>query len=81
MFPHRLGLPFKRALRNLMADHLQKIIQDGGNQHVSTFLVVLPQVPKIFRVLLNKMGGALCFFNKGYGVGGCIAFMGHKDNY
>ncbi|GFR89721.1 RNA exonuclease 1-like protein, partial [Elysia marginata] len=27
VFPHRLGLPFKRALRNLMLEHLQKIIQ------------------------------------------------------
>ncbi|XP_042311773.1 RNA exonuclease 1 homolog isoform X2 [Sceloporus undulatus] len=32
VFPHRLGLPHKRALRNLMADYLQRIIQDdvGG---------------------------------------------------
>ena len=30
VFPHRLGHPFKRALRNLMADHLKKIIQNGG---------------------------------------------------
>jgi len=35
VFPHRLGLPFKRALRNLMADHLQKIIQDGEGGHDS----------------------------------------------
>ena len=30
VFPHRLGLPYKRALRNLMADHLKRIIQDSG---------------------------------------------------
>lgn len=30
VFPHRLGLPYKRALRNLMAEHLKKIIQDSG---------------------------------------------------
>ena len=30
VFPHRLGPPYKRALRNLMAEHLQKIIQDSG---------------------------------------------------
>lgn len=30
VFPHRLGLPYKRALRNLMADHLKRIIQDNG---------------------------------------------------
>lgn len=35
VFPHRLGLPFKRALRNLMAEHLQKIIQDGEAGHDS----------------------------------------------
>ena len=30
VFPHRLGLPFKRALKNLMAEYLKKIIQDDG---------------------------------------------------
>ena len=30
VFPHRLGPPYKRALRNLMADYLKKIIQDSG---------------------------------------------------
>lgn len=30
VFPHRLGLPYKRALRTLMAEYLQKIIQDDG---------------------------------------------------
>ncbi len=30
VFPHRLGLPYKRALRNLMADYLKRIIQDSG---------------------------------------------------
>lgn len=30
VFPHRLGLPYKRALKNLMADHLKRIIQDNG---------------------------------------------------
>lgn len=32
VFPHRLGLPYKRALRNLMADHLKRIIQDNGER-------------------------------------------------
>lgn len=31
VFPHKLGLPYKRALRNLMSEHLQKIIQEDGN--------------------------------------------------
>lgn len=30
LFPHRLGLPYKRSLRNLMADYLRQIIQDNG---------------------------------------------------
>ena len=32
LFPHRLGLPYKRSLRNLMADYLRQIIQDNGEQ-------------------------------------------------
>lgn len=36
VFPHRLGLPFKRALRNLMADHLKRIIQDNVGGHDSS---------------------------------------------
>eukprot|EP00111_Clytia_hemisphaerica_P006222 TCONS_00018022-protein len=35
VFPHRLGLPFKRALKTLMAELLQKIIQDGEGGHDS----------------------------------------------
>ncbi|XP_014672441.1 PREDICTED: RNA exonuclease 1 homolog [Priapulus caudatus] len=35
VFPHRLGPPFKRALRNLMAEHLKKIIQDSVDGHDS----------------------------------------------
>lgn len=30
MFPHRLGLPHKRSLKSLVADYLQRIIQDDG---------------------------------------------------
>ncbi|KAK4816559.1 hypothetical protein QYF61_017949 [Mycteria americana] len=30
VFPHRLGLPHKRALRNLMADYLRRIRQDDA---------------------------------------------------
>ncbi|CDQ71411.1 unnamed protein product [Oncorhynchus mykiss] len=36
VFPHRLGLPYKRALRNLMADHLKRIIQDSVEGHDSS---------------------------------------------
>ena len=28
VFPHRLGLPYKRALRTITAEFLHKIIQD-----------------------------------------------------
>ena len=30
VFPHRLGPPYKRALRNLMAENLGIIIQNSG---------------------------------------------------
>jgi len=30
VFPHRLGCPYKRALKNLAADLLQRIIQNDG---------------------------------------------------
>ncbi|KAH1169181.1 RNA exonuclease 1 homolog isoform X2 [Mauremys mutica] len=36
VFPHRLGLPHKRALRNLMADYLRRIIQDDVGGHDSS---------------------------------------------
>ncbi|KAM9330671.1 RNA exonuclease 1 homolog [Gastrophryne carolinensis] len=36
VFPHRLGLPHKRALRNLIADYLRRIIQDNVGGHDST---------------------------------------------
>lgn len=32
VFPHKAGPPYKRALRNLMSEYLQKIIQEDGNQ-------------------------------------------------
>nr|XP_023699548.1 RNA exonuclease 1 homolog isoform X2 [Paramormyrops kingsleyae] len=36
VFPHRLGLPYKRALRSLMADYLKRIIQDNVEGHDSS---------------------------------------------
>ena len=30
VFPHKMGPPYKRSLRNLMSEHLQKIIQEDG---------------------------------------------------
>lgn len=39
VFPHRLGLPYKRALKNLIADHLKRIIQDNGKKIACTHLL------------------------------------------
>ncbi|KAL8203063.1 UNVERIFIED_CONTAM: hypothetical protein K2H54_038105 [Gekko kuhli] len=39
VFPHRLGFPHKRALRNLIADYLRRIIQD--DVHVSLTLPMM----------------------------------------
>lgn len=35
VFPHKMGPPYKRALRNLMSEHLQKIIQEDVDGHDS----------------------------------------------
>lgn len=40
VFPHRLGLPYKRALKNLIADHLKRIIQDNGEKVALTHLLL-----------------------------------------
>lgn len=32
VFPHRKGPPFKRALKTLMAEHLQRFIQDSAGE-------------------------------------------------
>ncbi|XP_075682591.1 RNA exonuclease 1 homolog [Rhinoderma darwinii] len=36
VFPHRLGVPHKRALRSLIADYLRRIIQDDVSGHDSS---------------------------------------------
>lgn len=40
VFPHRIGLPYKRALRNLMADYLKRIIQDSGERSCTDLAAV-----------------------------------------
>ncbi|XP_026473223.1 RNA exonuclease 1 homolog [Ctenocephalides felis] len=35
LFPHKAGLPFKRALKTLATEYLQKIIQESGYGHDS----------------------------------------------
>ena len=39
MFPHRKGLPYKRALRTLMKEYMMKFIQDDAGNHIHS----LPQ--------------------------------------
>ena len=37
MFPHKMGPPYKRALRNLASDYLKKIIQNDGEHNLIIF--------------------------------------------
>lgn len=37
VFPHKMGPPLKRALRNLMSEYLQVIIQEDGNFFLSFY--------------------------------------------
>ena len=34
VFPHKRGLPYKRALKTLMYEHLKIVIQEGGTTDV-----------------------------------------------
>lgn len=36
LFPHRLGLPYRRSLRSLAARYLGRVIQDGARGHSSS---------------------------------------------
>uniref|UniRef100_A0A3B5LV98 REX1, RNA exonuclease 1 homolog n=1 Tax=Xiphophorus couchianus TaxID=32473 RepID=A0A3B5LV98_9TELE len=40
VFPHRLGLPYKRALKTLMADYLKRIIQDNGSMRRNSISIM-----------------------------------------
>lgn len=40
MFPHKNGPPFKRALRNLVSEHLRRIIQNDGKSIEIVYLHV-----------------------------------------
>jgi RNA exonuclease 1 len=42
VFPHKMGPPIKRALRNLMSEYLQKIIQEDG---LCSFLFIKWRLP------------------------------------
>jgi RNA exonuclease 1 len=41
VFPHKSGLPYKRALRNLMSEYLQKIIQEDGSFIIMIFFLLI----------------------------------------
>lgn len=41
VFPHKAGPPLKRALRNLMSEYLQKIIQEDGIDLKIIFKIIL----------------------------------------
>lgn len=51
VFPHKLGPPYKRALRNLTSEHLQKIIQNDGQYEK---LILKKQVLKIIFLSLKR---------------------------
>ena len=83
VFPHRLGPPYKRALRNLMADYLKKIIQDSGE----LWKIFLLDLAVAKELLLNDKrtvnpllipSGSLFISNayKGWGWGGLIETRG-----
>jgi len=40
VFPHKLGKPYKRALRALAADFLKRIIQNDGEKRIEVFSFV-----------------------------------------
>ncbi|KAI1280755.1 RNA exonuclease 1 -like protein [Halotydeus destructor] len=54
MFPHKKGLPFKRALRTLVAENLLKIIQDGVSGHDSQ-----EDAKSCLQLVLMKIGNDL----------------------
>ena len=45
VFPHRRGPPFKRSLKNLMAEHLHKFIQDNVGACALFMLSIFSCVP------------------------------------
>lgn len=71
VFPHRLGLPYKRALKNLIADHLKRIIQDNGEKMASFHSFILIgskmveycRIQKLWRLLSKKIRLAVSIQN------------------
>lgn len=52
VFPHRMGPPYKRALKTLMAETLQKIIQEDSEDICRfLFLSLDPEILTVFRDL------------------------------
>lgn len=48
VFPHKMGPPYKRALRNLMSEYLQKIIQEDGNFSFENFFKRLAKLTFVY---------------------------------
>ncbi|KAG1706978.1 RNA exonuclease 1 [Nymphon striatum] len=48
VFPHRRGLPFKRALRTIMAEFLMKIIQNDADYFRNKDIHLCLEIPKYF---------------------------------
>ncbi|BFZ10609.1 hypothetical protein BsWGS_13648 [Bradybaena similaris] len=57
VFPHRRGLPYKRALRSLMADHLGKTIQAAGDGHDSKEDAVACMQLMVYKVKIDARRG------------------------
>ncbi|XP_009464474.1 PREDICTED: uncharacterized protein LOC104013669 [Nipponia nippon] len=60
VFPHRLGLPHKRALRSLMADYLRRICQDDVDGHNSKEDAIACMELILWKVKEDKFGSLLC---------------------
>jgi hypothetical protein len=66
VFPHRLGLPYKRALKTLMAEYVRKIIQDSGKS-----LIILLYIRGMGRLCSYKYRQCIeCNINARFGIRG-----------
>lgn len=61
VFPHRLGLPYKRALRTLMADYLKRIIQDNGETSEGPHCLLWSPQPCLSLLSPSPCSSSWCF--------------------
>ena len=54
VFPHKMGKPYKRALRMLAAEHLKRIIQNDGERCLTDRNCSIEVHWLIFFVLVNS---------------------------